>query len=175
MQNSSSPQTSAGTPEADSINNFESYYRHHMKDFERDADIQSHEHELQHAVELVSQLVDTLKHDIIIPALQKEHDWHHDHEHQIKRTKGRTGNSLLDDHAQRIAMEKGLTGEQWGRLLYLNLTAGDHLENIKVTRDHLQRVHDIALRLLENEEQETVFALIDVISKHLPDSRFIYR
>jgi hypothetical protein len=155
------------------INTYESFFKDNLEKLEREADIQSRQIELNDCIEFVSQFVDLLKHTVIIPELQFEDDWHDDIGHQIKRNKGTTGNRLLDDKVERIAISKGLTKEQWKALLYLNLTAGDSLEMITVTRNHLKKVHDMASRLLEHEEQLAVFALIDAIKKYMPESHFI--
>jgi hypothetical protein len=157
----------------DMINTYESFFKDNLEKLEREADIQSRQIELNDCIEFVSQFVDLLKHTVIIPELQFEDDWHDDIGHQIKRNKGTTGNRLLDDKVERIAISKGLTKEQWKALLYLNLTAGDSLEMITVTRNHLKKVHDMASRLLEHEEQLAVFALIDAIKKYMPESHFI--
>ncbi|UJR24647.1 hypothetical protein I4U23_006021 [Adineta vaga] len=177
MQNSSSNDKNALKNLYNSIYNypFEYEFDKSIEEIERQADIQSKEDELSSCVEFVSQLVDLLKHTIIIPELQNKHDWHNDHGHEINRNKGITGNSFLDDRVQQIAIEKGLTKEQWKRLLYLNFTAGDTLEMINVSKSHLKKVHDMALRLFENEEQETILALIDVINKHMPENYYVDR
>jgi hypothetical protein len=155
------------------INIYENLFRDNLETLEREADLQSKQNELNDCIEFVSQLVDLLKHTVIIPELQSENDWHDDIEHQIKRNKGNTGNTNLDDKIERIAISKGLTKEQWKALLYVNLTAGDSLEMITMTRNHLKKVHDMASRLLEREEQLPVFALIDAIKKHMPKGHFV--
>ena len=155
------------------INSCEFFCKENLERLEREADIQSKQNELNDCVEFVSQLVDLLKHTVILPELQFEDDWHDDIEHQIKRNKGTTGNTLLDDKLERIAISKGLTKEQWKALLYVNFTAGDSLEMITVTRNHLKKVRDMASRLLEHEEQLSVFALIDAIERYMPESHFI--
>jgi hypothetical protein len=152
-----------------------SVFKDKIEQLERDADMQSEQVELNDFGEFVSQLIDLLKHTIIIPELQSEIDWHEDIEHQLKRNKGITGNGLLDDKVDQIAVRKGLTKEQWRRLLYVRLIAGDSLEMTKVSRSHLKKVHDMASRLLEDEERTTVFALVDTIEKHIPRSHFIAR
>jgi hypothetical protein len=139
---------------------------------EREANMQSKQSELNDCVEFVSQLVDLLKHTVIIPELQSEDDWHDDIGHQLKRNKGTIGNSL-DGKVEQIAVRKGLTTEQWRQLLYVNLTAGDYLEMTNVSRSHLKKVHDMASRLLEGEERTTTFALIDAIERYMPSSHFI--
>jgi hypothetical protein len=155
------------------INIYESWFKDNIERLEREADVQSKQNELTDCVEFVSQLVDLLKHTVILPELQSENDWHDDIEHQLKRNKGSTGDIHLDDKLERIAISKGLTKEQWRALLYVNLTAGDTLEMITMTRNHLKKVHDMASRLLEREEQLAVFALINAIEKYMPESHFI--
>ena len=156
-----------------SSNIYESWFRDNFERLEREADLQSKENEYNDCVEFVSQLVDLLKHTVILPELQSEEDWHDDIEHQVKRNKGSTGNSLLDDKLEKIVISKGLTREQWRALLYVNLTAGDTLDMITVTRDHLKKVHDMASRLLDQEEQLAVYALVNAIEKYMPESHFI--
>ncbi|CAF0750303.1 unnamed protein product [Adineta ricciae] len=153
--------------------NFEYEFDKSIEELEREVDLQSKEEELNSCVEFISQLVDLMKHTIIIPELQSKHDWDDGHEHQLKRNKGSSGNSLLDDRVQLIVMEKGLSTEQWKRLLYLNFTAGDTLEMISVSRAHLKKVHDMAVRLLEGEEKETALVLIDAITKYMPEEYYI--
>ncbi|CAF1470822.1 unnamed protein product [Rotaria magnacalcarata] len=139
-----------------------------MKELEREADKQSVEVELSDCAEFVSQIVDLFKHAIIMPELESEDDWHDDVRHQLKQKKGTTGNSLLDDKIERIASEKGLTKEQWKSLRYVNFTAGDTFEMTTVSRSHLKKVHDMASRLLVEEEQAPVFALVDAIERYMP-------
>jgi hypothetical protein len=73
----------------------------------------------------------------------------------------------LDAQMENVAVRLGLTKEQWHRLLYLHFTAGDSSELAKVDRAHLEKVHGMASRLLEVDEQKLVFALIDAVDKHL--------
>ncbi|CAF0737942.1 unnamed protein product [Adineta steineri] len=157
------------------IYSFKNDYGKQLEELEREADMQSKEIELNNLVEYVSQLVDLLKHTVLIPELQIKYDWHEDHEHQLKRNKGSTGNSLLDDRVQQIAIEKGLTREQWKHLLYLNFTAGDSLDMINVSKSHLKKVHDMASRLLEPEEKAAAFALVDAIERYMPEDHYIDR
>jgi hypothetical protein len=172
---SSADKTNDHGTQSSSIGTFELYWESHLKEYERQADSQSKQEELSHCVEIVSQMVDLFKHNVIMPALQAEDNWHDDHRHQLKRNKGITGNSFLDHRAQKVAIEKGLTEEQWKGLLYLNVTAGDTVEMVNVSKDHLRKVHDMALRLLEGQEQEAVFALIDAIMKYIPKSHLTDR
>lgn len=144
-----------------------------MKRLEGEADQQSAEVELNELIEFISQLVDLFKHAIIMSELQSEDDWHENVRHQLKRNKGVTGNILLDDKIEKIAIKKGLTKEQWIRLLYINFTAGDTLEMNTVSRSHLKTVYNMALRLLVGEEQASVLALIEAIQNHMPTSHFI--
>ncbi|CAF3544018.1 unnamed protein product [Rotaria sp. Silwood1] len=146
-----------------------------IEELEREADKQSVEVELSDYIEFVSQLVDLFKHTVIIPELQSKHNWHDHVGDHLKRNKGITGNSLLDDKIEQIVIEKGLTKEQWKRLLYINFTAGDTLEMIKVSKSHLKKVHDMTTRLLVGEEQTPVLALIHAIEKHMPKSHFTER
>ncbi|CAF3338009.1 unnamed protein product [Rotaria socialis] len=156
-------------------NSRQSAFIEEMKELEREADKQSVEVELSDCVEFVSQLVDLFKHAIIMPELEPEDDWHDDVRRQLKRKKGTTGNSLLDDKIERIASEKGLTKEQWKSLCYINFTAGDTLEMTTVSRSHLKKVHDMASRLLVGEEQAPVFALVDAIERYMPKNHLTQR
>jgi hypothetical protein len=143
-----------------------------LEALEREAVVQSKQVELNDCIEFVSHLVDLFKQTVILPELQSENDWHDDVGHRLKRNKGSTGNSHLDDKVEKIAIKMGLTKEQWNILLYVNITAGDTLDMNKVTRNHLKKVHDMTSRLLEGDEQITVFALIDAIEKHMPKNHY---
>ncbi|CAF3435994.1 unnamed protein product, partial [Rotaria sp. Silwood2] len=119
-----------------------------IQELEREADRQSIEVEFNDYAEFVSQLVDLFKHTVIIPELQSEDNWHDNVGHHLKQDKGITGNSLVDDKIEQIVIKKGLTKEQWKRLLYINFTAGDTLEMTKISRSHLKKVHEMTSRLL---------------------------
>jgi hypothetical protein len=105
--------------------------------------------------------------------LQYENDWHDNLQHQLKNNKGITDNSFIGDKVEKIAVSKGLTKEQWDRLLYLTLTVSDSTEITKVSKKHLQKVHDMVSRLFENDQQTITFALINAIEKHMPKKYFI--
>lgn len=153
-------------------NTYNCDFKKYIEELEREADINVKEIELNEYVEFVSQLVDLLKHTVIIPELKSEDDWHDDIGHQIKRNKGTTGDTLLDDKIEKIAIKKGLSKEQWKRLLYVNFTADDSLEMINITKSHLKKVYDMTSRLVDGDEQTAVFALIDAIERHIPKNHF---
>jgi hypothetical protein len=143
-----------------------------LEQLERTADMQSQQLELGECLEFVAQLVDLFKHTVITYELQNENDWHNDAQHHLKQHKGATDNRHLDDKVEEIVINKGLTKEQWSCLLYIALSNGDAVEISKVTKKHLQKVHDMASRLLENDEKNAVFALINAIEKHMSKKYF---
>ena len=142
---------------------------------EREADLQAKQVELNECVEFIAQLVDMLKHNVILPKLQLESDWHDEAQAEFTRNKGTTGNRCLDDRVEKTAMSMGLSKEQWSQLLYINLTAGDVLELKKVTRSHMKKVHDMVSRLLDGEEKTTAFALIKAIEKFMPSKYYLQK
>jgi len=144
----------------------------HLEQFEHEADIQAQQMELNECFEFVVQLVNLFKNTVIMSELQCENDWHENLRHQLKNNKGTTGNSFLDHKAEEIALSKGLTKEQWNRLLYLTLTTGDTTEITKVSKKHLQKVHDMVSRLFESDLQTITFALINAIEKYMPKKYF---
>ena len=73
---------------------------------------------------------------------------------------------------EKIVLSKDLTKEQWNCLLYMALSTGDSTEITKVSKRHLHKVHDMASRLLEDDEQNAVFALINAIEKHMSKKYF---
>jgi hypothetical protein len=143
-------------------------FKEEIEKLEREAVMKSKQVELNDCVDFVSELFNLLVHTVIIPELQRDDDFGH----QLKCNKGITGDSRLNDRVQTIAIEKGLTKEQWKQLLYVNFMAGDNSEMINVSRSHLKKVHDMVSRLLDSEEQKTVFSLIDAIEKHMPESHY---
>jgi len=147
-------------------------FKEEIEKLEREAGMQSKQVELSDCVDFVSELFKLLVHTVIIPELQRDDDWHDDFGHQLKCNKGITGDSRLIDRVQTIAIEKGLTKEQWKQLLYINFMAGDSSEMTNVSRSHLKKVHGMVSRLLDRDEQTTVFALIDAIEKHMPESHY---
>jgi hypothetical protein len=135
---------------------------------EREADLHIKEAELNECLELVAQLVDLFRHKVILPAAQLECRWYDEQHQGLKCKRGNTGDHLFDVQVESMAVCYGLTKEQWQQLLYLHITAGDYLEISHVTRNHLKKVHQFAIRLLESEEQAAVFALIRAVETHLP-------
>ena len=132
----------------------------------------SRQTELNECLEYVAQLVDLFKHTVITSELQHQNDWYKDTQHNLQQHKGITGNRLLDDKIENIVINKGLNKEQWSCLLYIAFSNSDAMEISKVNRKHLQKVHNMALRLLEDDEQNAVFALINAIEKHMSKQYF---
>jgi hypothetical protein len=151
---------------------YEHHFGNHLEELDHEADLQVQEIEFSECLEFVVQLVDLFKHNVIMSELQSQDDWNENFQHQLKKNKGTTGNSFLDHEVEKIALSKGLTKEQWNRLLYLTLITSDCTEITKVSKKHLQKVHNMASRLLENEQQAIIFALINAIEKHMPKKYF---
>ena len=150
-------------------------YAKDLQELEREADIQYRELELSECLEYVAHLVDLFNNSVILPQLQSDHAWHDHTRDEFRRNKGVMGNHLLDSQVEKTAIKCGLTDEQWKHLLYLNLTEGDRNDMTTVSRSHLRKVHDMAGRLLESHERDTVFALIDAIEKYIPARYLINR
>jgi hypothetical protein len=155
-----------------SITGYENDLRDRLETLERDADRQASQIEFGECLEYVAQLVDLFKHTVVTAELQNQKDWHNDTRNHLQKHKGVTGNRLLDDKVENIAISKGLTKEQWSCLLYMALSTGEAVEITKVSKKHLQKVHDMASRLLENDEQTAVFALINAIEKYMAKKYF---
>jgi hypothetical protein len=151
---------------------YEHHFGDHLEQLDHEADLQVQEIEFSECLEFVVQLVDLFKHNVIMSELQCKDDWNENLQHQLKKNKGITGNNFLDHKVEKIALTKGLTKDQWDRLLYLTLTTSDSTEITKVSKKHLQKVHDMASRLLENEQQTVIFALINAIEKYMPEKYF---
>lgn len=143
-----------------------------LERLEREIDIQAQQMDLNECNEFVVQLVDLFKHTVIITELERQNDWHEKLRHQLKPNKGISGNTFLDHKVEKIAISKGLTKEQWDRLLYLTLTTDDCTEITKTSKKHLQKVRDMATRLLEGDQQSIIFALINAIEKYMPKKYF---
>lgn len=146
-----------------------------LQELEREADIQYREIELSECLEYIAHLVDLFNHSVILPQLQSDHAWHDHIREEFRRNKGVMSNHLLDSQVEKTAIQFGLTDEQWKHLLYLNLTEGDRNDMTTVSRSHLRKVHDMAGRLLEVQERDAVFALIEAIEKYMPEKYFIHR
>ncbi|CAM4869802.1 unnamed protein product [Rotaria socialis] len=135
---------------------------------ERETDLQAQQIELNECIEFVTQLVDLFKRTVITVELQSQNDWHNDtRQHQEQHNSVTGGNRLLDDKVEKIVIRKGLTKEQWSCLLYMLLSTDDMVELAKISKKHLKKVRDKALRLLEDDEKSGVFALINAIKKHV--------
>jgi hypothetical protein len=156
-----------------SLTGYENDLGDKLERLERDAEIQVQQNELSECLMFVAQLVDLFKHSVITFELQNQSDWHDDTQHNLKQHNGVTGNRLFDDKIEKIIINKGLTKEQWNCLLYMSLNTGDTVEITKVSQKHLKNVHEKALRLLEDNEQNAVFALINAIGKHMLKDHFI--
>jgi hypothetical protein len=152
---------------------YEHNFGDHLEQLEHETDVQAEQIEISECIEFIVQLVNLFKHTVIMSELQYENDWHDNLQHQLKNNKGITDNSFIGDKVEKIAVSKGLTKEQWDRLLYLTLTVSDSTEITKVSKKHLQKVHDMVSRLFENDQQTITFALINAIEKHMPKKYFI--
>jgi hypothetical protein len=155
-----------------SITGYENDLRDRLEKLEREAERQARQIELGECLEFVAQLVDLFKHTVVTSELQDQDDWHNDTRNHLQQHKDSTGNRFLNDKIEKIAISKGLTKEQWGCLLYMALNTGDTVEITKVSRKHLQKVYDMSSRLLEDDEQNAVFALINAIEKHMAKKYF---
>ena len=157
-----------------SILGYEYNFEDQLKQLEHDADVHAQEMELNECILYIAQLVELFKHTIIMSELENEHDWHEDHRQQLKNNKGFTGDHFLDHKMETIVLSKGLSKEQWNRLLYLTLTTTDAVEITTVSKKHLRKVHDMAARLLDNDQQKDIFALINAIEKYMPERYFTH-
>jgi hypothetical protein len=119
-------------------------------------------------LEFVAQLVDLFKRTVIKTELQKQSDWHNDTQNRLQQSKGATGNRNLDDKIEKIINSKGLTKQQWNNLLYMALSTDESTEINKVSKKHLQKVHDMVSRTLDDDEQNAVSALINAIETYMP-------
>jgi hypothetical protein len=156
------------------ILSYEHNFGDQLKQLEHDAGIHSQEMELNECLLYIVQLVELFKHTVITSDLENKHDWDEHHRHQLKSNKGFTGDHFLDHQMETIALTKGLSKEQWNRLLYLTLTTTDTVEITNVSKKHLQKVHDMSARLLESDQQKGIFALINAIEKHMPEKYFTH-
>jgi hypothetical protein len=155
-----------------SITGYENDLSDRLQKLERDAEIQARQIELNECLEFVAQLVDLFKRTVVTSELQNQEDRHNDIGNQLTKNKSTTGNRLLDDKVEKIALSKGLTKEQWSCLHYMALSTGDNTEITKTSKKHLHKVHDMASRLLEDDEQNAVFALINAIEKYMSKKYF---
>lgn len=154
------------------ITGYEKDLHHRLEKLEREAEIQSQQIELSECLEFVAQLVSMFKHTVITSELQNQNHWHHDTQNHLQKNKGVTGNRLLDDKVESIVISKGLTKEQWICLLYMALNTGDTVEINKISKKHLHKIHDMAVRLLEGDEQNAVFSLINATEKYMAQKYF---
>ncbi|CAF1038100.1 unnamed protein product [Rotaria sordida] len=150
-----------------SITGYENDLGDRLELLEREAGVQAQQIELNECLECVAQLVDLLKRTVITSELQNQNDLHNDTRHHLQQHKGITGNRLIDDKVEKIVINKGLTKEQWNCLLYMALSTDETIELTKVSKKHLQKVRDKALRLLDADEQSAVFALITATEKYV--------
>jgi hypothetical protein len=181
----STDQTGAGRPSVqtkktnlnneaiiNSLTGYETNLGDQLEKLEREAELQARQIELSECLEFVAQLVDLFKHTIVTCELQNQNDWHSDTRHQLQQYKGVTGNRLLDEKIEKIAISKGLTKQQWTCLLYMAINTGETVEISNVSKKHLKKVHDKALRLLEDDEQDAVLALVNSIEKYMSKTHF---
>lgn len=150
------------------ITGYENDLTERLEMLEREAELQAQQIELGECLEFVAQLVDLFKRTVIMSELQKQNDWHTDTRNQFQQSKGATCSRNLDDKIEKIMINKGLTKEQWSHLLYMALSTDESTEIHKVSKKHLQKVQDMASRLLEKDEHNAVSALIKVIETHIP-------
>lgn len=141
----------------------------HLDRLENEINIQTTQIEFNQFLEFIVQLVELFKHTVILSELQFEHDWHENLYHQLKSNRGITGNSFLNHKIEKIALTKGLTKDQWNRLLYISSITKSNTEINKTSKKHLQHVYDMATRLLENDQQIRIHALIHAIEKYMPE------
>jgi hypothetical protein len=138
-----------------------------LKKLELETEIEVQKIELSECLMFVAQLVDLFKHTVIASELRTQNEWHSDTRHHLKQHKGITSNRLFDDKIEKIVMNNGLTKDQWRCLLYMSLNTDDTVEITKVSKKDLKNLHDKASRLLEVDEQNAVFALINATEKHM--------
>lgn len=155
-----------------SITGYENDLTERLEILERDAETQARQLELGECLEFVAQLVDLFKRTVITTELQKQNDWHNDTRNRLQQSKGATGNRNLDDKIEKIIISKGLTKEQWSNLLYMALSTDESTEINKVSKKHLQKVNDMASRLLDNDEHNAVSALIKAIETYMAKNYF---
>jgi len=156
-----------------SITGYENDLRDRLEKLEYEAERQARQIEYGECLEFIAQLVDLFKHTVVASELQNQNDCHNGTQNQLVQHKSISGNRLLDDKVENIAINKGLTKQQWGSLLYMALNTGDVVEITKVSKKHLRKVHEMTSRLLEDDEKNAVIALIDAIEKHMEKKYFI--
>lgn len=145
----------------------------HSNQLENEVNMQAEEIEYSEYVESIVQLVNLFKNTVIMSELQSKDDWNKNLPDQLKNNKEIPGINFLDYHKmENIVVSKGLTKEQWNRLLCLSLIANDNAELTKISKKHLQKARDMAIRLLEKEQQSVVFALVHAIEKYMPKEYF---
>jgi CBS-domain-containing membrane protein len=155
-----------------SITGYETNLGEQLEHLEHEAELQAQQLELSECLEFVAQLIDLFKHTVITSELQNQNDWHNDTRYQLQQHKGVTGNRIFDEKIEKIVISKGLTKEQWRCLLYMGINTADRVEITNVSKKYLKKVHDKAARLLEEDEQSAVFALINAIEKYMSKDYF---
>jgi hypothetical protein len=151
-----------------SITGYENDLSERLEILEREAEVQARQNEMGECLEFVAQLVDLFKRTVIKTELQKQNDWHNDTQNHLQQSKGATGNRNLEDKIEKIINSKGLTKQQWNNLLYMALSTDESTEINKVSKKHLQKVHDMVSRALDDDEQNAVSALINAIETYMP-------
>lgn len=180
MEKSSTPkqslQSKNGSLDKETIINgitgYECDLTERLEMLEREAEVQARENELNECLEYIAQLVDLFKRSIIATELENEHDCHDESQRHSQKHRGSTGNSHLDEKMEKIILDKGLTKEQWSGLLYIAFNVQDTTELSKVNKKHLQKVHDMSQRVLDDNEQNAVTALLNAIETHMDKKYF---
>ena len=151
-----------------SITGYESDLTERLEILEREAEVQSRQNELNECLEYVAQLLDLFKRTMITTELENENDLHND----TQKHRGSSSSNHLDDKMEKIILSKGLTKEQWSGLLFIAFNVQETTELTKVSKKHLQKVHDMALRVLDDNEQNAVTALLHAIETHM-DKKYL--
>ena len=126
--------------------------------FEQNADMQIQEMEVKECFGYIVQLVNMFKHTVIMSELQNEI--------------GINGDEFFNYQFEKIVLRKGLTIDQWNRLLHITLATCDGIEITKISKKHLEKVHAMVSRLLDDDQQIIIFALINAIEKYMPRKYF---
>ena len=155
-----------------SITGYECDLTERLEFLEREAELQARQIELNECLEYVAQLLDLFQRTVVTAELDNEHDCHNDTQRHPQKHRGSTGNSHLDEKMEKIILNKGLTKEQWSGLLYMAFNVQETTELTKVSKKHLQKVHDMTIRVLDDNEQNAVTALLTAIETHIDKKYF---
>lgn len=151
-----------------SITGYESDLTERLEILEREAELQAGQNELNECLEYVAQLLDLFKRTLITTELENENDSNND----TQKRRSSSGNSHLDDKMEKTILNTGLTKEQWSGLLFIAFNVQETTELSKVSKKHLHKVHDMAQRLLDDNEQNAVIALLHAIETHM-DKKYL--